>query len=108
MYSIPLPKEGEKFYTIRDLGLAATLLNLKFSMLDMSIQLEGIKGQPIGYFRFENTPELSKAVQMYINEEIRVEPKSLLSDMRTLKAQAVNAGKNPFASVPEHTINPNY
>lgn len=100
MYNISLPKEGEQTYTVRDLYLAAALLTLKFPVLDINVQMEGLKNTPIGYFTFENTGELTKAVNMYLNKEMRVEPIEYFSNVRNLKSQAINAGKNPFSDLP--------
>ena len=102
MYPINLPQEGDKTYVVRDLYLAAALLTMKFPVLEINVQLEGMKNIPIGYFTFETTPELTKAVNMYLNKEMRLEPIEYFGNVRQLKSQAISAGKNPFANLVEH------
>jgi hypothetical protein len=81
----------EDFFSTRDLPLAATLVTLKFFMSGVNIQLEGNKNAPIGYFCFKNSPALEEARQKYGQGLLAVEPKILLTNLRNLKAEVVNA-----------------
>jgi len=85
----------EELYDVRDLYLAATLVSLKFYISRVDFQIEGDKPQPVGYFMFENTPKLQEAVQRYWQGLLVVEPREFVTNMRSLKAQVVNAYKSP-------------
>lgn len=101
-YISSLPKPGDKNYVVKDLYLASALLSMKFQIVEMNIQYEGKKHLPIGYFSFENSPELTTAVNMYLNKEMRLEPIEYFTNVRTLKSQVMVNAKSPFAPlVPE-------
>jgi len=99
-----LPKAGDKTYIIKDLYLAAALLSIKLPILEMNIQYESkkhyrsgvLESVPIGYFTFENSPELTTAVNMYLNREMRLEPIEYFVNVRSLKSQITTATKSPF------------
>ena len=78
-------------FSTRDLPLAATLVTLKFFMVGVDYQLEGQKNNPIGYFKFEDSPELQEAKQKYSQGLLAVEPKVFTTNMHSLKAEVVNA-----------------
>lgn len=82
-------------YSTRDLYLAATLVTLKFYMVGVDYQLEGQKNLPIGYFKFEDTPELREARQKYLQGMILVEPQDYVQKMHSLKAEVQNMSLNP-------------
>lgn len=87
----------EKFST-RDLYLASTLITLKFRMINIDYMIEGDKNQPIGYFLFENTPELQETKSKYAQGLLLVEPKSFVTNLRSLKSEIVNIYNNPHAN----------
>lgn len=91
---MPAEQANENFST-RDLYLAATLITLKFPMINVSFQIEGVRQKPVGYFEFENTVNLRDAKQKYLSGLLMVEPKSFVNSMHSLKAEVVNFFQNP-------------
>lgn len=87
--------ENKTIFSTRDLYLATTLVTLKFYMTGIDIQYEGSRNQSIGYFKFEDTPEINDAKQQYIQGLLTVEPKAFVTNMHSLKAEIVNAQNNP-------------
>lgn len=85
----------QNIYQTRDLCLATTLLTLKFPIIGLDIQIEGVHQYPIGYFKFEETEDLLVAERKYMNRELAVEPISFAMNMKSLKAQVLNASKKP-------------
>ena len=97
---MPEEKENisnEKLFTTRDLYLASTLVTLKFFMVKIEYMIEGTKNQAVGWFNFEATPELLDAKQKYSQGLLLVEPKAFTTNMHSLKAEVMNAYKNPHA-----------
>ena len=82
-------------FSTRDLYLASTLVTLHFPLLGIDYQVEGIKPRPIGYFKFEETPELLEARSMYNQSMLLIEPKLYISNLQSLKAEVVNMFQNP-------------
>ena len=82
-------------YSTRDLYLAATLVTLKFYLVGIDYQIEGQKNQPIGFFKFEDTPELRDARQKYLQSMLLVEPQDYVQKMHALKAEVQNMSLNP-------------
>lgn len=85
----------KEIFSTRDLYLAATLVTLRFYMIGTDFQIEGDKNQPVGYFKFEDTPALQEAKQKYVQGLLSVEPKAFVTNMHSLKAEVVNIYKNP-------------
>lgn len=104
-YLSSLPKTGDKTYIVKDLYLAAALITIKLPIVEMNIQHESkkdystgvMKPMAIGYFTFENSPELTTAVNMYLNREMRIEPVEYFTNVRHLKSQVMTAAKSPFS-----------
>lgn len=86
---------SEKIFSTRDLTQAATLITLKFPLIGIDYQVEGVKPQPVGYFKFEDTPLLREARQKYTQSLLNVEPKLFMTNVHSLKAEVTNAFKNP-------------
>jgi hypothetical protein len=82
-------------FSTRDLYLASTLVTLHFPLLGIDYQVEGIKPKPIGYFKFEETPELLETRSKYNQSLLLVEPKLFISNLQSLKAEVVNMFQNP-------------
>ena len=87
--------KDKKIFATRDLYLASTLVTMKFPLLSIDFQVEGLKPKPIGYFNFEETPELLEARSQYNQSNLSVEPKLFISNMQSLKAEVVNMFQNP-------------
>lgn len=85
----------KEIFSTRDLYLAATLVSLKFYLTGIDYQIEGDKNQPIGYFKFEDTPEIHEAKSRYTQGLLSVEPKSFITNLKSLKSEIVNIYKNP-------------
>lgn len=84
-----------EIFSTRDLYLAATLVSLKYYLTGIDYQIEGDKNQPIGYFKFENSPEIQEAKARYTQGLLLVEPKSFVTNLKSLKSEIVNIYKNP-------------
>jgi hypothetical protein len=82
-------------FSTRDLYLASTLVTLHFPLLGIDHQIEGIKPRPIGYFNFENTPELREARNQYNQGMILVEPRMFINNLQSLKSDVMNFAFNP-------------
>ena len=83
-------------YPTRDLYLASVLVTLKFPVLSIDVQMEGRRQTPVGYFTFERTQDLINAESRYMRDELLVEPKLFVSNMKNLKAQVINAANSPI------------
>ena len=86
--------EPEQFST-RDLYLAAALVTLKFPITRIDMQIEGIKPRAIGYFNFDETPEIRTARSQYNQGMVMVEPRMYMNNLQSLKAEVVNMQQNP-------------
>jgi len=91
--------ETPAIYSTRDLYLAATLVTLKFYMIGVDFQIEGQRNLPIGYFKFEDTPELRDARQKYLQGLILVEPQDYVQKQHALKAEVQSMVTNPHNSI---------
>lgn len=87
--------EKMAIYSTRDLYLAATLVTLQFYLVRVDYQLEGVKASPIGYFVFEDSPELREARQKYLQGLILVEPQNYVQKQHALKAEVQNMSMSP-------------
>jgi len=85
-----------QIFSTRDLYLAATLVSLKFYLVGIDYQIEGQKNFPVGYFKFEDTPSLQEARSKYTQGLLSVEPKSFVTNLKSLKSEIVNVYNNPF------------
>lgn len=85
----------EEIFSTRDLNLASVLVTLKFYMVGIDYQIEGEKNQPIGYFNFNDSPELREAENKYWQGLLAVEPRIFLNNLRGLKAQVITVYKGP-------------
>jgi len=86
---------NNEIFSTRDLYLASTLVTLKFFMTGVDYSIEGDKNLPIGYFRFEKTPELMEAKDRYMQGMLMVEPKQFITNLKSLKSEIVNITRNP-------------
>lgn len=87
--------QNDEVYSTRDLTLAAVLVTLKYPMVSMQFQVEGMKNQMVGYFEFENTPSLREARQKFTQGLLMVEPRGFMMSIHGLKAEVSNFQKNP-------------
>jgi len=85
----------ENNFSTRDLYLASTLVTLKFPVIRIDMQIEGIKPKAIGYFNFEETQELKDARSKYNQGMVTVEPRMYINNLQSLKAEVVNMQQNP-------------
>ena len=90
-----MDEETRQPFMTRDLYLASTLVTLHFPLLGIDYQIEGIKPKPIGYFKFEDTPELHTTRNDYNQSLLLVEPKLFISNLQSLKSEVVNMFENP-------------
>lgn len=99
MSDTTLRNPDENIYSTRDLYLASTLITLKFFNVGIDYQIEGVKNQPIGYFKFEDTPALRDARQKYMQGLILVDPREFVQNMHMLKSEVQNMTLNPHNPV---------
>lgn len=89
-------KEVEKtVFSTRDMSLASTLVTLQCYMIGVDYQQEGDMNRPVGYFNFEDTSELRDIESKYWRGELLVEPRTFVTNLRSLKARVTNMYKNP-------------
>ena len=84
-------------YSTKDISLAASLMSLKFLMLGIDYQIEGMKNMPVGYFKFENTEKLQETIRKYMQAMIVVEPRNFMSNIKTLKSEIQSIKDNPHS-----------
>lgn len=85
--------EDKKLFTTRDLYLASTLVTLKFEIVELSIEIEGVKPKAIGYFSFNESPELKQTRSDYNQGKVLVEPRLFVNTMQSLKSDVSNASR---------------
>lgn len=90
--------KNEKEFTTRDIYLASTLISLRFYMLRIDYQIEGTNHRPVGYFSFEETPELIKTERDYWNGKLAVEPQSFVTILKGLRSQTNTTYKSPHST----------
>jgi hypothetical protein len=90
-----MAEEENQLFSTRDIYLASTLVTLRFRLMGIDYQHEGIKPKPIGYFKFEDTPLLHETRSKYNQSLLLVEPKLFISNLQSLKAEVVNMFQNP-------------
>ena len=89
-----MEKEDKKFIT-RDITLAATLTTLGIFHERIDFTLEGDKNNAIGYFVFDNNPELKETEIAYRKGELLVEPNKFMGSLHQLKALVMNYLRSP-------------
>ena len=85
----------ENVFSTRDLYLASTLVTMKFPIVRIDMQIEGVKPRAIGYFNFNETPELLATRSQYNQGMILVEPRMYINNLQSLKAEVINMQQNP-------------
>ena len=88
-------KSNDGIFSTRDLALAATLMTLRFPLLGIDYQIEGLRSRPIGYFKFEHTPAIDEAKRKYMQSLIMVIPQSYDQAKEALKSEVMNVRLNP-------------
>ena len=91
----PSHEVDDTIFSTRDLHLAATLMTLRFPLLGTDFQIEGTKSHPIGYFKFEKTPQIEEAKRAFFTSSLMVEPRLFMSNIESLKADVANVRMNP-------------
>lgn len=84
-----------EIFSSRDIYLAATLVTLKFEMIGIDYMISGSSNLPIGFFKFQNNSEIEKAKSMYIQGALLVEPKTFVTNLKSLKSEIQNRYSNP-------------
>jgi len=84
--------------TSRDIYFAAVLLTLRFNLKNIDFEINGPRRQLTGFFNFEESSQLDKARENFLNRELAVEPILFVSNLRGLKSRLTNAYKNPYTS----------
>lgn len=85
----------EKFFSTRDLGLATTLVTNGFQVSMIDFQYEGQRRLPVGYFSFVDTPDMRQVEHDFWIGACRVDPRTFLVNMRSLKSQVVGKERSP-------------
>lgn len=84
-------------YSTKDISLAASLMSLKFLMVGIDYQIEGMKNLPVGYFKFENTEKLQDTIRKYMQSMLMIEPRNFMSNIKTLKSEVQSIKDNPHS-----------
>lgn len=87
-----IEKTEEKYFSTRDLTLAAVLVTKFQQITNIDQQIEGDKG-PVGYFSFKDTQDLRDLIADYREGNIRVEPKNFTTNVRWIKSEVNNIMK---------------
>jgi hypothetical protein len=90
-----IQNEEQDIFSTRDLTLAATLVTLKFPLEGVDYQIEGTKGNPVGYFKFQESEDLKDARRQFLQSMVQVEPKAFMTNVHALKGHVTNIFKNP-------------
>ena len=97
MTKIKKEKEEVEIFSTRDLYLASTLVTLRFFMTGTDYQIEGERKLPVGYFKFDLTPELMKAKDLYLQGQLAVEPRAFITNLKSLKSEVNGKYKSPHS-----------
>ena len=92
-----MSEENEEFST-RELTLAAVLSFLGFKHTGTDYQVEGDRPNPVGYFKFENTEELREVERKFWANELSVEPRAFMGNVRGIKSQIESIRKSPHSN----------
>ena len=87
--------EENKVFSTRDLYLATTLVTLKFYLTGIDYVVDGERNQPVGYFKFTDSDLLQEAKSKFTQGLLAVEPKTFVSNLKSLKSEIVNSFQNP-------------
>jgi hypothetical protein len=90
-----MENQNQTIWSTRDIYLASTLITLAFPLLGIDYQIEGSKNNPIGFFKFENTPALLDARTKYNQGLLSIEPRTFVLNFNSLKAEVIGALTNP-------------
>lgn len=89
----------DNIFSTRDLSLASTLMCLRFPLMGIDYQIEGMRSRPIGYFKFERTPAIEDAKKRYLQSMLMVVPQSYDQAKEALKAEVINYRLNPVSGL---------
>ena len=84
-----------RIFSTRDLYLASTLVTLHFPLIGTDYQHEGSKPRMIGYFKFNESPELRATMNDYNQGLVLVDPRAFIQTLQALKADVMNFMNNP-------------
>jgi len=90
---------NEKVFSTRDIYLASTLITLGFDTISIDFQIEGERGLQVGYFNFDNNPELMEAQDKFWKGRVMIDPRQFITNMKGLKSQVNNEYKSPRPNV---------
>jgi hypothetical protein len=90
--------EENKEFSTRELTLAAVLSFLGFKHIGTDYQVEGDRPNPVGYFRFEETEELKEVERKFWANELSVEPRAFMGNVRGIKSQIESIRKSPHSN----------
>ena len=90
-----MKNEKNEIFSTRDIYLASTLVTLKFDMVGIDYQINGSQNNPIGYFKFIDSPEIQKTKSMFVQGTLLVEPKTFVTNLKSLKSEIQNVYSNP-------------
>ena len=83
-------------YSTRDITLAASLMAVGFKIAGIAQQVEGVNPREIAYFSFEENEALTDALGKYLRQELKVEPRAFMGNIRSLKSECVGNFKSPY------------
>jgi len=90
-----MSQNENEFYATQDIYVAATLITIGYYMETVDYKIDERKKIPVGIFKFKMTPELKEVEKKYLQDLIKVEPKTFINNLRGLKANTANVYKNP-------------
>lgn len=93
-----MEEERQRAYSTRDIYMASSFSTLGFPVVSVDYQLEGVRPNPVGYFNFDDTPELRKAEADYLRGALSVEPKALFTAFKALKGLVTSRYKGPSSA----------
>jgi hypothetical protein len=92
-----MSEENNEEFSTRELTLAAVLSSLGFKHIGTDYQFEGDRPNPVGYFKFENTEELKEVERKFWANELSVEPRTFMGNIRGIKSQIESIRKSPHS-----------
>lgn len=75
-------------YTTRDITLVATLKTIWHNIKSVDFQFEN--GRDVGYFNFEDTDSLHNDINRFYNNEVLVEPKKFMLELKAAKSRVTS------------------
>lgn len=87
--------DSQEMFSTRDIELATSLVLCGYEVENIDFQVEGEKGNVVGYFLFERTQNLIQTEKDFWAGRLSFEPKRFAFQQKSLKNRVINGGNGP-------------